>query len=554
MAVQSINDLIGSNPETGKGISNPEIELGVPKEMELGSYSNNQRVEADLSELPSREEKPSEVIIKKESIEAEVFKEGGEFDKYLEEKTEKYNQLCESIDRHNEEVAAALGEEVPEQITDADVQRSRDAHLNLEEEAEEYKDPAEENPSEYVDDLEKELEEDDDPKPVAEPKLIVTAELKPEEKEEPVNPEGVSFDIDEEDIDDLEGGSDVIELEKLSDEEILEALQKDITEKIAPVSKALDIRSFGRAKKGIRASKIVENMQKKVAEWPLMNAGTKLAFTDFSGTDIDALAGSEDMSRIAILNKRYTTLYNHIVSENKPESMEAWVKALPYNDNDNVYMDVYISTFSGANYIPKDCEKCGNSFLTDNVPISEMYEFDDDAAKERFNAIMNGNIEASAIYMVEDVQISDTICITFRQPSVYTVLFENSYLDENFANKYKDIIAVLSYIDEICYIDMNSQELVPIEYKRFPTNKVKDVKSRIIEYAKIINTLSPDQYSIIVAYINAINSRKNVNIRYRIPECKCPRCNAVIPAVNITAERLVFMRHQLATLATTSIK
>ena len=62
MAVQSINDLIGSNSETGNGISNPEMELGIPQpvhEMELGSYSNA-RVEADLSSLPKKKEEESE--------------------------------------------------------------------------------------------------------------------------------------------------------------------------------------------------------------------------------------------------------------------------------------------------------------------------------------------------------------------------------------------------------------------------------------------------------------------------------------------------------------
>ena len=553
---QNISDLIGSKSETGTGISNPEIELGMPipaQEMDLTPLSN-QRVEADLSTLPSREPEPSEVITKKESIQAEIFAEGGPLDQYIERKTEQMNQLIESIDRHNEEVAAALGEEVPEVITDNDVARSRSANLNLEAEAEEYAAVDEDN-DEYVDDLERELEEDNEPTISQQSQKIV---VKPEtitdtEKYEPVNPEGVSFDLDEDDFDDLESGDDVLEVEKLSDEEILERFQKDITEKIAPVSKALDIRGFTRAKKGVRASAIVENVQKVVAEWPLMNAGSKLSMTDFSGTDIDALSGSENMSRLAILNRRYTTMYNHIVSDNKPESMEAWVKALPYNDNDNVYMAIYASSFGESNYVPYDCDRCGNTFLSDNIPISEMYEIEEDSAKERFDSIINGTIQASDIFIVEDVVISDNICMTFRQPSVYSVLFENSYLDEAFAKKYRDVIAVLAYIDEICYIDVESKSLIPIEVKRFPTNKVKDVKSRIIEYAKIINSLSPDQYSIIIAYINAINSRKNVSITYKVPECKCPRCNNTIRERETTAEELVFMRHQLAALATTSI-
>ena len=555
---QNVSELIGANTETGSGISNPEIELGMPTSapevMDLTpTPTSKQRVEADLSVLPSREPEPSEVIKTAESIQAEIFGEGGPLDQYIEKKSEMMQQLNDSIDRHNEEVAAALGEEVPENITDEDIARSRAAKLDLQAEAEEYS-SEEETSEEYVDDLEKELEEDNTPVSVQPQKLIVTAETSHVvEKQEPVNPEGVNFDLDEEDFEDLDSGDDVLEVEKLSDEEILEKFQQEITDKIAPVSKALDIRGFTRAKKGVRASAIVQNVQKTVAEWPLMNAGTKISMTDFSGTDIDDLSGSENMSRLAILNKRYTTMYNHIVSDSKPESMESWVKSLPYSDNDNVYMAIYASSFADANYIPYDCEKCGNTFLSDNIPLSKMYDIEEESAKERFDSIMNGSFQATDMFVVEDVVISDTICITFRQPSVHTVLFENSYLDDAFARKYRDVIAVLSYIDDICYIDAATKTLFPVEVKRFPTNKVKDVKSRIIEYSKIIKTLTPDQYSIIIAYVNAINSRKNVSITYRIPECKCPRCNNTIPERATTAEELVFMRHQLAALATTSI-
>ena len=133
------------------------------------------------------------------------------------------------------------------------------------------------------------------------------------------------------------------------------------------------------------------------------------------------------------------------------------------------------------------------------------------------------------------------------------IIFEPSLLDERFTNKYRDIISVISYIDEIYFIDQENQSLSPIGYKRFHNNKMKDVKSRIITYAKILNSLRPDEYNIILAYLSSINTQK-VGMKWKLPECTCPKCATVIKERETTAENLVFMRHQLAALATTSLK
>ena len=126
-------------------------------------------------------------------------------------------------------------------------------------------------------------------------------------------------------------------------------------------------------------------------------------------------------------------------------------------------------------------------------------------------------------------------------------------LDEKFSEKYRDIISVLAYIDNIYYINQEAGEITPIGYKRYPSNKMKDAKSRIIEYSKIINSLSPDEYNIILAYLAAINT-EHTGMKWKLPECTCPKCGTVIKERETTAENLVFMRHQLAALAITSIK
>src|SRR5574344_2143044 len=58
-----------------------------------------ERVAADLSSLP---EKESPIIVKKESLQHEIFKEGGIFDKYKQEKTEEMKQFVEERNLESE--------------------------------------------------------------------------------------------------------------------------------------------------------------------------------------------------------------------------------------------------------------------------------------------------------------------------------------------------------------------------------------------------------------------------------------------------------------------
>lgn len=554
--MENIGNMAENSFKTGTGFSNPEIELSQPSNnstIELSnpniSSANTERVAANISELKP---KNTEVagIEEKYSLEQEILGEGGPFDKYLNNKIQEMQKLNDSIDQHNAEVAIALGEEVPEEITDDDVERSK--NVVLEKEPEE--DKLFESEDDYVDELEKELSDD-----TQQQKNIKIVNSHKEETVEDniikpliqtVDPANVSFEIDKEDIEELEDDENI---EDSDEDENFAHLQAEITEKIAPVSRKLNISSFKRANRSVRANNVVKDMELKAADWALMSSGQKCSMKQFSGSTIDALTNTDGLTRTSIVNKRYKIFYDHIISENKPATLEQWVKSLSYFDNDHLYMNAYIASFAGSNYLPIDCPKCKNTFLTDNIDIEKMYTFNDDKAKERFNAIMRGEYgEVDELYVTEEVPISDKFCIVFREPSVYKMLFETSYLDDKFTKKYDGIISVLSYIDEILIIDQENQELIPIDYKRFPNNRVKDIKSRIIEYAKIINTLPPDQYNIIVAYINAISKIKS-NISYQIPETVCPHCGNVIPARPISAEGLVFMRHQLAALAVTSI-
>jgi hypothetical protein len=271
-------------------------------------------------------------------------------------------------------------------------------------------------------------------------------------------------------------------------------------------------------------------------------------------TEISTLGSNSGLNQYSIVYNRYKLILDHMVGDNKPKDVESFVKSISFFDNDDLYGGIYVANFSESNYIPYDCPKCSHTFLSDNISIEDMYSFEKDEDKKMFDDIRKeAHYQLSNLYTSEVVPITDNYAFAFREPSIYSIIFETALLDEKFTNKYRDIISVISYIDEIYFIDQENMSLSPIGYKRFPTNKMKDTKSRIIEYAKIINSLSPDKYNIILAYLAAINNN-HTGMKWKLPECTCPKCGTVIKERETTAENLVFTRHQLAALAITSLK
>ena len=72
----------------------------------------------------------------------------------------------------------------------------------------------------------------------------------------------------------------------------------------------------------------------------------------------------------------------------------------------------------------------------------------------------------------------------------------------------------------------NRVELHPIAVKQFVGNETKSIKARIIQYAKIIRSLTSDQYNIIMGHINALNDTDT--LYYRLPCISCDHCKKEI--------------------------
>lgn len=344
----------------------------------------------------------------------------------------------------------------------------------------------------------------------------------------------------------------------VSQEETLKELQRLATEKLRPISKSLDIKSFSRAKKPTANLKILKNNQAKVkaAKWVLPEQEAIVMMKEFLGSELEELRNNSQRSdNLEMLNKRYRMIYDHIVSE-KPESYDTWLKTTPFADVDHYFFAAYIASFKGTNFLPMTCSnnKCQKIHLTDDIPILDMVKFKDDAARNKFLALYKSTKEkANELYLTEIVPLSDTIAIGFKEASIYS-LFEIASLDVRFREKFSSILDYFPYIDAVYIIDRDSQQLIPIGHKLYPDNAAKTTKSKIVMINKALETLSIDQFGPIKAYVSAlISKRSDIGFNYIIPEFTCSACGTKIEEQIVSGEELVFTRYQLGALTSTSI-
>ena len=107
----------------------------------------------------------------------------------------------------------------------------------------------------------------------------------------------------------------------------------------------------------------------------------------------------------------------------------------------------------------------------------------------------------------------------------------------------------MAYIDGFYYIDYETKEYVPIEYKIYPDNLNKTIMSKLKVYIEICKLITSDQYDTMVTKITT-NADKESKITYVLPEAVCPECGATIPeepAGNML--ELLFTHRQLTAIA-----
>lgn len=398
----------------------------------------------------------------------------------------------------------------------------------------------------------------------------VSTEEKPEKKKE-IKIENPDIDLEVTNVENTGTNSIIadidLSLEDVEEEEapetdsdnneVLKKLQRLATERLKPVSKRLDISSFTVVKKPISNTKQFNVNPVKAAKWVLMNQEATVLMKEFTGAELEKLREfTQDSASASSLTKRYRIIYDHIDSP-KPASFETWLKTTPFSDEDNLFFAIYIASFKGANYLPRDCSdqnECKETWLTEDIDIMDMVKFDSEDAKKKFTKIYqeeDSSTTKAGLYVSERVALSENIAIAFREPSIYTRI-ELSTLDREFREKYSSILEYIPYIDSIYFINQEEGTLTPVGYKSFADNNVKTTKSKIQQFAKVLSTLSIDEFGTIRPYVNSVATRTS-GMSYRYPECTCPKCGKIVEEATASAEELLFTRYQLGALVNTSL-
>lgn len=527
--------------------------------------ANSNRVEIDLTEMPK--EAPPEDI--RESFTKDLLEgENSVFGKYLKEKQNEYVERMATFDQEKEMAEEEAGEKVivedgdgelgfesiatditPVSITfDEDDEMEDDIKIELQ--SEDISELEDYSTNVEIDDIEDEI------KPVTEEVVLEKSTKVKEEKEEIEAPEidlevkEVAVDNDDRIVEDDESENEV------DQDEVLNHLKKLATEKLKPVSRNLNISSFTILKKPTANIKGLETETVKAAKWVLPTQGSIVMMKEFLGSELEDLRDmSEDSSSVSQLYRKFKCIYDHIVSP-KPATYDAWLKSTPYADVDHYFFAVFVASFKGSNYLPLDCanNKCGKTFITDDIPILKMVKFDTKEAKAKFTNIYDNEIKTAGkgLYVSEIVPLSNKIAIGFKDASIYS-LFEIASLSNQDKDKYSSIIEYIPYIDALYIIDQENSTLTPVGYKIFPENANKTVKSKIRTFFNVLKNLSVDEFSVIRSYIREITT-KNEGISYKNPSVNCPYCGKETVEQPMSAEALVFLRSQLSSLVNTSLK
>ena len=386
-----------------------------------------------------------------------------------------------------------------------------------------------------------------------------------------LNSKPKSMDIDEEDFDDLDNEDDVNTQDEISQEErdelskkSLEHLKSEILKKVINTSNKLNLQTMKMSSKvaDVRdALRITKSIAPKVTtgSWPMMYAKRNFVATALRGPDVAILVEAErsDNNRFGITVDQAKIMYEHDANPYKPSTVVGWSKTIPYDDLDAIYAALYLASLKGAYYMPRVCTdpKCQYSYLKTAPVLESMIKFPNDKVKEKFNKIKNINPtkENSQSYESTITVINDRFAVGLKVPSIFTVLYENSGLDDTFIDKYSNMITLMRYIDYLYIVDQEDNNIRRIEWKTYPGDYTKSFKSKIATYSKIFKEFDEADFSIVLALIRSMTSGDialDNTYSYNIPEEKCPKCGHIIESDPTSAKEMVFTRQRLVELAT----
>lgn len=348
-------------------------------------------------------------------------------------------------------------------------------------------------------------------------------------------------------IDDAFAGADDEITEDNSDGEISEDIQimRDmIKTNIKPVANVIDLRGYKISSKPISAGKALDAIATTdpTAIWPLPASKTAIILSALKGTEIDLLAnrrpGQTDLMRNEEIVK---TFYKHVVSP-KPDSWKSWAKTIIYDDFSHLYFGEYVAAFSKSNFAPFECEKDKHQFMQP-VDIMSMVKYKNDEAKAYCQQLVERGPVNTEVHS-ELRQISDTVAMAFRKPTVWNVMFEDYYLPEKVRNELSDIVAIFRHIEDMYIIDQSTMELKRIDTKPDPSSITKTLKNRFKIYYDVLKSLTSDQLNSITPIMSELHKEIEY-MQYQYPEATCPKCGSIVKPEIQQPIDILFTRHRL---------
>ena len=334
-------------------------------------------------------------------------------------------------------------------------------------------------------------------------------------------------------------------------EDFDEKIKAELSKKLKPVTKKFDLSHATVINKPVTVTNALNKVvpiDRRIFTWALPRSKRPITIKGFTATELNTLntyANNESRSR-----ETFNAIWDHIVGEGKGKDFDTWAKCTSYFDVDHIWFCLYGACFQDANYLPFTCPKCNEVTVTTDIPVENMCKYDNPEVKKEMERIrkLPATPNMGNVFAEYRVQVSNTIVIGFREPSIYDAVIVPYMFDAEFRQKYIDVIGMCAYIANIYMIEEASQGVIlrPIAVKEFIGNELKTAKARIIQYAKIIRSLSSDQYNIIIGHISALNDEPTAS--YGLPAVTCDHCGNEIADERTAASDLVFMRHRLAIL------
>lgn len=342
--------------------------------------------------------------------------------------------------------------------------------------------------------------------------------------------EGITEDTDDVDTDDYN-----------------KKLREELEKKMRPMARKFDLTNVTISRTPITVNNALNKFtaaDRKSFTWALINTRVPITMRSFTATELEHL---QEIARNNENKNVFQTIYDHVIAP-RSKTFETWAKCVSYYDVDHIWFAIYCACFADSNYIPFNCSSCNQLTVANDIPISSMVKYKDDATKELHTKIRNNPADPSMTNKFAEslIQVSDTLVFGFREPSIYDAVIAPMMYDSEFTDKYQDIIGLSTYISGIYSIDYDSNQLYPIATKVFPGNEVKTMKAKIIQYSKIIRALTSDQYSFLMRHISTLINESTVT--YELPSITCDHCKKEIRGRRMAAFDLVFTRHRLGIL------